>query len=292
MKITNKYGMPPIYVEAITRKFYKSPLDRDRERTSIGVTTLIDSPWIYFLRRKHEEEMEMDVMDAFFAFRGSMVHQILESVRMPNVVKELYLQVKHESGLNLSGVLDLWDMKEKSMDDYKVKSVNSAFYYNAFDQLNNEHQCNIYRWMFYMASGVVPIETLNIRRIFFDWVQRSAQNDANYPQSPHKVYEIKVWPLPEIADYINERMLIHTMTENIPICSPEERWQKQKTWALMKAGNKRATKVYREPTTLPEGYDAKIYSIEEREGEDTRCVAYCNVNRWCPYYNDTYKSKE
>ena len=282
MKITNKHSLPEIYEEAIRIRFEQNKIRRDKP--SIGITRLIDSPYIYHLRDIHDDEIEMDVIDAFFAFRGSMVHQILEDVRIPNVQKEAYIQYQHKSGYLISGVIDLITPSE--LVDYKVKSVNSMFYFNSFDALNNEQQLNCYAYLFEKVWSFFPCKKLLIRRIFFDWVAKKAKYESGYPQSPFKEYECERWTKDKTENYIDERMELHLRTSNIPICSPEERWQKKTVWALMKDGQKRAVKIFQNQDDIPNV--EKSYYIEERKGIDVRCVDYCNVNQWCEYYKDTY----
>ena len=161
MIITNKFNMPEVYCEAIRRKFSRGPTDAGKERKSIAVTTFIDSPFIYYLRRLHASELEMDVIDAFFAFRGQMVHQILEDIMLPNVIKEMWLSVKHKSGMNIGAKIDL--ILPGEIHDHKIKSVNSAFFFNAFANLTDERQVNIYNWLLYQTFKIKIFSGVNLK---------------------------------------------------------------------------------------------------------------------------------
>ena len=83
---------------------------------------------------------------------------------------------------------------------------------------------------------------------------------------------------PEVA----ERVGMHQAAVNGDEvqCSDEERWYAGSTFALMKEGNKRATKVADTREEL--GEPAKGFFIEERKGGYRRCEGYCEVAPFCP----------
>ena len=68
---TNKHELPePLYKAICNDQYVK--------RGDISVTTLIDSPRINALRKKHWEEIEEDAMDSIWSLFGSSVHHIIE----------------------------------------------------------------------------------------------------------------------------------------------------------------------------------------------------------------------
>lgn len=276
MKFINKFNMPSVYCEAIKqRTFSKSKTD------SIGVTALIDSPYIRKLWREHEGEVTTDVADSWFQFRGSMTHQILEGVRIPNTIKELYLQVPLD-GITLSGVIDLW--LPGALEDYKTKSVNSFFYHTRLDELANAQQLNIYYWLLRTTFGVENIIALKIHHLFFDWIAKKAQTDNTYPQSPHVMYPVKIWPFEDTEKYIKDRLYLHSLATP-EVCSPEERWTKAPVFALMKKGAKRSTKNFADKAEAEKAL-TDGYFIQERPGAEVRCESYCNVNQWCDHWKE------
>ena len=273
--------MPDVYELAIQQRTFS------RQKTnSIGVTALIDSPYIRKLWQEHEDEITVDIADEWFKFRGSMTHQVLEGVRIPNAVKELYLQVPLTGNRGfLSGVIDLW--LPYSLEDYKVKSVNSFFYHKRLDEDQNEQQLNIYKWLLFHTFGVNNIKTLKIHHLFFDWVAKKAQVDHSYPQSPHVLYPTKLWDLETTEKFINEKLDLHA-DPNPPVCTKVERWTRENVYALTKDGGKRATKIF---STLEAANMAcnKGYYVDTRPGADVRCESYCNVRTWCAYWQEQEK---
>jgi hypothetical protein len=77
------------------------------------------------------------------------------------------------------------------------------------------------------------------------------------------------------------------MGEEPPECTDEERWMRPDSWAVMKVGNKRATKVH-DSRHEAEKHLANLdgnFVIDHRRGEPIRCTGdYCNVSAWCRQY--------
>ena len=63
----------------------------------------------------------------------------------------------------------------------------------------------------------------------------------------------------EIEKYAN------TFDDNIPICTPSERWQGHDTYAVMKQSNKRASKVEYSYAAAKSWMDAEAQKIAEKE---------------------------
>ena len=124
-----------------------------------------------------------------------------------------------------------------------------------------------------------------------------AKIDPSYPQEPVFVYQFDVTEkgFAEIEEFIKSRIAELEANENTPDnelkgCTPEERWSKGDTWAIMKAGRKTALKVCKseeEAKSLVSELGGT--NVEFRKGEDVRCESYCNVCKWCPYYQSKNK---
>ena len=88
------------------------------------------------------------------------------------------------------------------------------------------------------------------------------------------------------------------LENDIPKCTPDERWHKPGVFALMKAGRKSSIK---NSATLEEAknyckeksidLNNKTFAIVERPGSDNRCESYCNVNQFCNYYLESKGEK-
>ena len=147
------------------------------------------------------------------------------------------------------------------------------------------------------------VQELRIIAILRDWNRRKSEEQGNYPVSPVEIVKIPLWTDKEQDDYVAERVRLHQEADfewssggDLPLCSPDERWNKEDTFAVIKKGssgwNKRALRV------LQSKEDAEIYQsrcdyttkIESRLGESTRCLQnWCRVSKWCNQFQDGVK---
>ena len=81
------------------------------------------------------------------------------------------------------------------------------------------------------------------------------------------------------------------------MCTLKDRFNDGDKYAVKKKANKTATKLH---DTLEEAQAhldnlekqyPNIYEIETRLGEDKKCLEYCSVCNFCPYYKEKYLNK-
>jgi hypothetical protein len=75
---------------------------------------------------------------------------------------------------------------------------------------------------------------------------------------------------------------------DIPPCSPEERWDRPAKFAVMKTGNKRAVRLFDERGTADQlaAEKGEGHYVEFRQGESIRCQSFCLCCRYCNYYHE------
>jgi hypothetical protein len=101
--------------------------------------------------------------------------------------------------------------------------------------------------------------------------------------TPEGLEEIETFIKENIAEYKRCREIAD---DDIPPCSPEQRWEKPTKYAVMKGANKRACRVM----DTPEEAEKMVadmgagYSVEVRPGESVRCMDYCSVAEYCSFY--------
>jgi hypothetical protein len=108
-----------------------------------------------------------------------------------------------------------------------------------------------------------------------------------YPTKPVELFEIPIWEDFITEAYIADRVRVHEEAnalpdEHLPECTAKERWQRT-TYAVRKPGAVRASKVCDDPVTASTEA-ARLgpeYEIEERVGEPTRCLHYCDAAPYC-----------
>jgi hypothetical protein len=272
MKVTNKYNLPESFVHACSRD-YSPSINR------ISVTQLIDSPLIRRLRIAHWDKIEVDVSDMIWMLLGTSVHYVLEqhSILNKNLLTEEYLTAEID-GQIISGQIDLMD-NNGVISDYKVTSVY-AFLLSDKDSWHK--QLNVYKWL-YNKNGF-DVSKLQIVAILRDWSKMKSLRDSNYPEVPVIIKEIDIMSNDEVEEYIRERIKIHNDINYE--CSDEEKWARGGKFAVMKKGRKRALKLFDKKEDAEEylkSLDDKHY-IEERPKEYFRCENFCDVNKFCPFY--------
>ena len=300
MKITNNFGMPQPFVDfAINDKYSKGKAD-------ISVTSLIDSPKIRLMKDKYDDQIEVDAVDMVWALFGTAVHSVLEkSKQSDDIITEERLY-KEVDGWVLSGAIDRQEFisnddgsRTVNIIDYKVTSVWSVIY----GKPEWENQLNCYA---YLASKT-NVGSLKICAILRDWNRRDAEKKEDYPKAPIVFVDIPLWDKSKTEEYIKDRIRIHQeaqisfdLNEDVGLCSDEDMWKKNDTWAVKKRGQKRAIRVLDSEeeannyidwhNETDQAYTKKTdLEIEFRSGEYTRCGNYCSVADFCNQYKERVK---
>lgn len=275
MNLTNLHGLPDALVNAVKNDPYTGGGD-------ISVTKLIDSPQRRSLYLQHRDYVVEDVSERIWSLMGQAVHTVLERAGTSALIEQrLYADVE---GWSVSGQFDRLHLAEATMQDWKVCST-----YKAAGDKGWERQLNVLRWLAHKNGYIVT--NLQVVAIFRDWKQSEAKRNADYPQRNVAVIDVPVWSLDDTFEYIKERVLLHKRSQqgDEVLCTDDDRWYAGTTYALMKEGGKRASKVA--PTIEELGEPAKGYVIVERKGENRRCEGYCEVAPFCPQFQRTRKTE-
>ena len=284
MIITNTLNMPAPFVDAVNNEYkYK-----DKQ---YSVTALLKGATQNILERRHADEIEQDVSEMVWMIFGSAVHKILEdSQETITQLKENKLIIDLPNGYKISGIFDLYDDKTKTVTDYKTASVNKVLF-NDWDDYRK--QTLMYCWM--LRKIGFEAENGEIVAMLKDHSKAKAMQGGDYPK--HPVYRIK-WKFTdkdfeEIETFIMNRIedisdLENMADEDLPACTPSERWHKDDTFAIMKDGRKSAVRVFKSKEEAVNYFNEnnldKKHNIVKREGADNKCDNYCTVNKWCPFY--------
>jgi hypothetical protein len=269
MKLTNRFNLPETLVNTVGIAY--AP-----KENRIGVTELIDSPLIRQLKLQHWDILEEDVSDKLWSVLGSACHYILEKGAPINAFGEEKLTFSI-GNKTIAGKSDLYHDEEIS--DWKVTSVWN-FLLGAKDEWIA--QLNVYKFLWEKMG--YPVKSLKINAILRDWQKSKAKFDNTYPQIPFLSIDIPMWSTPIVTEYIFDRLAYHAI-KPAPECTPEEKWQRESSFAVIKGDNKRATRVFDTEAEAQEyaKSDSK-YHVESRPGECVRCQDYCIVKNVCPYH--------
>lgn len=283
MMFTNTRNLPEPVVKALSADSYNSG------EVNSSVTTLIDSPQIKILTRKHKDDIKIDVSERVWSVLGTAVHNIFEDHASGNYLSEerLFTEV---NGWKISGAIDIQRKEDDgtvTILDYKCTSVWSII----FGKASWAQQLNMYAYLVRKCKGM-DVSALQIVAVLRDWKQSEAHKH-DYPDSPIMVVDVPLWPTSQQDEYVEERVRVHQQAEYdylnanpIQKCSEEERWARPSKYAVMKKGRKRALKLHDDERDAHGHADAlgTGHSVEFRKGVSTRCEKYCAVAMFCPQF--------
>jgi len=282
MKITNKNKFPKYVVEWLKSDEY------DYDPNTISATTLMGPAKIYALKRKHWNELEIDVTDLIASRYGTALHDSVEKVEITNAIQEKRFRT-YIDGKVITGKFDLMidmDQKEHKLVDVKSTSVWGLIYGGKDEEYRK--QLSIYRFLGRKNGYNVGLDA-DIMMVFTDWSAAKAKNDPKYPQTRIHIKPLDLWDDDKTEKYIKERILaLEKGMVVMPDCTIEELWADKTTYAVKKDGTKRATKVCdseEEALKFKEGFGVaeSHYHIEKRPGKAKRCN-YCACKPVCEQY--------
>lgn len=288
MKLTNNFNLPDTIVNVIRRPQY------DKGDSQISATEILSSPRIVQLKRKHWDQLTEDCADMVWSLFGSAVHNVLQHGKDDHHIVEERVFIEFE-GWKISGAIDLQEVYEDGtvISDYKVTSA-----WTVMNEKSDWHnQLNLYAWLLRMKGKTV--KALQIVAIVRDWNRRDAKMREGYPSAPVTVISIPLWTFEDQTAYIKKRLTLHNdaffashINEGMPLCTPEDMWEKPTVFAIMKEGGKRAKSVHSTREEADENLPAKGYFVEVREGSRTRCESFCQVAEYCDQFKQYKLSKE
>lgn len=284
MKFTNKFNLPTAFVKAVEAQAQKP------HPTNLRATTLVYlSPRIAELEKRHWDELTMDVVEAVKRLTGSIAHGIIE--KYGNGFEEKHLEAEF-NGVNITGTVDV--IEGGCITDWKTTSV-WQYVFGAKADWNK--QVNVYKWL--AEKNGLNITKMEIVALYPDWVAPKTKH-SDYPSKALEQYvmpvmeDVEKYLASRVPQFIEARALADV---NLPMCTPEERYTKKSTWAIMKNDNHDATRVF------PSEEEAKKYlyqippsknnyKIVERTGEETRCLYYCPVWQFCDHGKKVHQERK
>lgn len=270
----NQYDLPEPLARALTFE-RKAPV-----KNRFSVTQLIRAPLPRLLLMEHYAEIDEDISGNLWALLGKAIHYVIEK-------SDRDTEIRIETDVDGSTVVGVVDYcKDGMIIDWKTSSVWSVIFAGSKDW---ELQLQTYAYLLRDRN----IKELLVYMILRDWNQRDARKNPDYPAIPFAKMSYQPWGIARQEAYVRERVSLHHRAEIAPPgpiseefwCTPEERWDKADKWAVKKLGAARALKVcdtQEEAEKVVEGVKGGI--VEYRKGESTRCLWYCSVSPWCPYY--------
>ncbi len=282
MIITNKLGLPKPLVDMAQSDYKYEP-------NEYRVTSLLKGIRETILERRYHDKIERDVSDMIWLLFGTAVHSVLEKHQEgDNEIKEARLKIPIGVYI-LSGQFDLYNAETKTITDYKTCSVQKVIRGEYEDW---RKQLLIYSYM--LQSIRFPVEKAEIIALMKDHSKFQAKIKADYPKQPVRkiTFTFTEKDFAEIESWLHQRFEEIAIAEKLPddelpLCTPEERYNSGDKFAVMRKGRKTALRVldsYEKAEKWME-YNGGDY-IEVRKGEDKKCQDYCSVCEFCNYYKE------
>lgn len=278
VRVTNKFGLPQPLVEAVSNNKY-SPGKSDYTTTQLAGTPARQ----LILRKEHWNEISEDVADLIYSLSGQSKHVVLE--RAAEFCKEYHYLAEERfyikrKGKTIGGQIDLYDENKLILYDWKETGVYAASHELKADWIA---QGNINRTM--LIENGYPVEKIINIVLYRDWKKSEVGRKEKYPEHQVQPFEIPIWSTSETEDFIAKRIAEFEKAKvKLPLCSDEERWKTNDVYALIKKGNKKATKLF----DSKEAAESEIsvfkmvsHDVQFRPGINKRCESYCNVREFC-----------
>ncbi|MFH2050098.1 MAG: hypothetical protein ABIJ12_11685 [bacterium] len=284
MIYTNKLNLPEVFLNVLLNDEY------DRGDADISVSSLLLPPRIFQLRERHKDEITVDVIDEIWKIMGKSIHNLLEANAPQNslVEERLFINI---GPWKVSGKFDIYD---GGIDDYKFTSGWAIVFGSRIEEWKK--QLNFYRVM----AVHYNLEVNRLRNILIirDWSEYQAKQKPAFPQRQVHIINQPIENYDTTLERMYDLVKIHRDTcllsdNDLPICTPEERWQTKDVWAVMKEGRKSAVKLFNDKDeALAYTLGNRNLHVEDRPGESKRCESYCEVNQFCNYYKSLKKGNK
>lgn len=287
MKLTNKLNLPQPFAKAVEREY--SYTDK-----RYSVTQIIKGAKEAILTRRHDAEITQDVSDMIWLIFGTAIHKVLEDAEEgTDELKETKIYIDMPNGYTLSGIQDLYSESLKRVTDYKSGTVWKVIY---GDWEDYRMQLLIYVYM--LRKIGFPVDNAENVMLLKDWSATKAKTEQNYPPHPVHVqhYDFSEDDFKFVEKYLevkfNEIERMEKLPDDeIPECTPEERWATPTKYAVMKKGRKTAIKLHdniADANKMVEDLGHDQHYVEIRKGSDKKCCEYCNCCEFCNYWKEHY----
>jgi len=277
MKVTNVHNVPRPLVTLAEKEYYS------KGKADYSVTELMSPPRVRRLKEKHDADLVQDVSQMLWPLLGSALHVVMERGITEGWVTEERLFASVD-GVTLSGAIDIQEETPEGIiiHDYKFTSAWAVMN----EKLDWEQQLNVYKWLVETTKNK-KVVGLRICALIRDFSRHDHRE--GYPDAPIHIVDIPMWDSFKAETYIRERLNTHRdskvaadLGDALPLCTPEERWMSESTFAVRREGRKTAIRVFKSIEEANDLAEKEKGYVETRLGEPKRCTGnYCGVADHC-----------
>ncbi len=222
-------------------------------KSTLSASSLNEPIRIKILKMRHSQEIENIPEENTFLLIGNAVHQYIDIHDEGQKIDRLSINLKND--ISISGKIDLY--YNNCIYDFKDTSVYSFKY-----PIKDEYILQLNTYKFLMEKNGYSVDKLYLCYIYRDWSKSALINNFEsskpYPLSPVEIREVDIIDNSNIIDIIINKIeelmkFKETPDEELPIC--EDKWE------------------------------------DNRNKYPLRCLCYCNVNKFCNYYNNDIYEK-
>lgn len=230
-------------------------------------------------------------------YKDETINKIKINPKQEDLIKgdiSVYMEQRHFKKLGkwtISGKFDF--IGDGTLEDFKSTSVYN--YQSGSNVEKYRQQGSIYRWL---CPELITNSKMFIQYIFTDWskLQYIKQGEKrNYPASRIVPQELDLIPTDEMEEWLINKLTdieknFSKPEKELPLCTPEELWQKPPVYAYYK----NPAKMTRSTANFATYFEAancqqknnNVGAIVERQGQ-VRACAYCSGFSLCSQ-KDTY----
>lgn len=278
MLLTNALGLPATLVQIGREKQAVTPREYSISSLFKGVRQVI-------LERRYHQEITRDVAEMLWSWLGRTMGACLSSHYQAQGFQEQKVRIPLGDCV-LTGRLDGYHQEDKAILQYKLASVWKMVYGDW-----EEWRCQLLVYGYVLGKMGLPVERGDILVLFKDHSKREARGREDYPPLPGQVLSFafgpedfaacETWLFAKLAAIKGAEGL---GDQDLPRCTPGERYHAEDKYAVMKQGRKKALRLLdsraeAEAWMAAKGGDAIVF----RPGEDRKCLYYCPVAKFCQY---------
>ena len=267
-------SFPSPFMRAITKNSY------NKGDCTFSCTQLINAPKRTYLATKGDK-VETPY-SSFAALLGTAIHSVLEAnvdTESGEIAEQrmFYNFPLKGTEIRISGCIDFYE--NNTVFDYKFIGGTQA-------EMKPDHHKQVQINGLLSELNGLKVEHVAIAYLQRDWSYMQSTVNPLYPKTPFKIFIT-----PFDREFASKTLLQCVSDHQDALdghprdCTDEEMWAKPDSFALMKPGAKRASKLC---ASMAEAEDEKKPGqfIQVRKGERTFCTSFCGFGNICPQHQN------
>lgn len=271
MRITNNFNLPQCIVDIVKSEQHEMVDKR------FSVTELLNCNTEILLKRRHNQDIELDVSKCVATLFGTAVHYYIEKFDKTGMA-EIKFEQEIKNGYVLVGKLDLYDKSNSTVIDWKTCSLWKVLN-NSFDDWKK--QGLIYAWLLTQKGELV--DKVTFYGLIKDWKQ-----GCGVEQIFEYTFKVDPQDIIDTGKFIFNKITQLSKLENTPdydLIKCEETWNTGDIYSVYKTEDaERATRNFDNLFDAENFAKQKGGIVKVRKGIDKKCNDYCTCRDYCKYF--------